>query len=143
MPHFQGLLPTTKKFLLLAFLLVAFLPPFQRHWAGGWGVQRDPVTWLKAASCSWPGVWASEGPQVVVTLTQVQSPGRHLADPVCLRPLPGPEPTCLLGGHIPPSVTRARQASGPAQIHTSRPECCPECPWRTGVLGRSWGAAEA
>lgn len=81
-------------------------------------MQHDPVTWLKASSYSWPGIRASEGPQVVATLTQVLSPSQHLADPVCLRPLPGLEPTCLLGSCIPPSLT-----SGPAQIHTSRPEC--------------------
>jgi len=49
----------------------------------GWGDTHDPVTWLKAASCSWSGVWASEGLQVVATLTQIQSPSRHQLVQLC------------------------------------------------------------
>lgn len=49
----------------------------------GWGDAHDPVTWLKAASCSWSGFWASEGLQVVATLTQIQSPSRHQLVQLC------------------------------------------------------------
>ena len=48
------------------------------------------------------------------------------------------EPTCPLGSRKPPSLIKAGQISGPAEICTPRPEHHPEHSQRTGVLGQGW-----
>lgn len=129
-PHSQGLLPTTKNFLLLAFLLEAFLPPFQRHWAGGWGVFSvtcDLMTPLKAASCSWPrkglGLW---GPAGSMTLTW--GPTR--------RPAPGL--SCVPQASASLESTSYPFSPGLAGLrYTSRPLFGEASEWWAKVLG--WG----